>query len=87
MLKHSFQSLDVLVHTGNFIGVVYTLNRMDNIKQFILLPAQSLEQQHSHILGLIQHIKHQLFYIIIAEYYAKVFIMVEIFMYSAMYSK
>ena len=67
MLVNSSHGLDVLARTGNFITVIYTLNRMDNIKQFILLAAQSLEQQHSHILGLIQHIKHQLFYIIFAK--------------------
>ncbi len=67
MLVNSSHGLDVLAQTGNFIGVIYTLSRMDNIKQFILLAAQSLEQQHSHILGHIQHIKHQLFNIIFAK--------------------
>ena len=30
MLKHSSHGLHVLARIGNFIGVIYTLNRMDN---------------------------------------------------------
>ncbi len=71
MLVNSSQCLNVLARTGNLKSVFYTLNRMDYIKQFFLLSsAQSLEQQHSHILGHIQLINHQLFNIISAKYHA-----------------
>jgi hypothetical protein len=67
MLVNSSHGLHVLVPTGNFFTVIYTLNRMDNLKQFILLSAaQSMELQHSHMLGHIQLIKRQLFNIMFA---------------------
>ena len=63
LVKYS-HGMDVLATTGKLFGVVYTLNRMDNFNQFILMAAQPLEIQHSHILGHIQHNKHQLLNII-----------------------
>ena len=87
MLVNSTRCLYVLAKTGNFISVIYTLIRMDYLKQFILLEAQPLELQHSHIFGHIQLIKHQLFYIMGAILNAKVFILVDFSMNSAIYSK
>ena len=59
---------------------------MDNTNPFMQLVAQLLELQHSHILGHIQHIKHQLFNIISAKYHAQV-LLLDNFWYTAMYSK
>jgi hypothetical protein len=60
---------------------------MNNIKQFILKAAQPLEIHHSHILGHMQHINHQLFNIMIAPYHAQMVILVHNFGHSAIYSR
>jgi hypothetical protein len=71
ILKNSSQYLQLIASTGTFMSVVYTLNRMDKLNKFFLLSAvQPLDQQHSHILGYLQLIKHQLFNIIGAKYNA-----------------
>ncbi len=70
MLVNSSHRLHVLAQIGIFIGVIYSLYRMDHTKQFILMAVQPLEQQHSHILGHIQHTKYQLFYIMFVVYNA-----------------
>ena len=72
-----------------FIGVDYTLNQMDNIKQYTPQAPPPQEQQHLHIHGY-RHIRlprHQRINIIIAKYHAHLFILQELFGRIAIYLK
>ena len=60
ILVNSSQWLAVLAITSNYIGVIYSLNRMDIIlAQYSLHLAQPLDKQHFNMHGRIINIKHQ----------------------------
>ena len=72
--------------TGNYIGVIYTLNRMDKISMYYQMSvAPPLETQHFNMHGLIIHTKLQHCNIIYAGLIAQAFILVDNLGYSAMY--
>ncbi len=56
--------MDVVAQIGIFLGVDYTLNRVDIKLMFIILAVQLLELQHSLIIGHKTHTNHQLYNII-----------------------
>ena len=56
--------MDVVAQIGIFLGVDYSINRVDGILMFIILAVQLLELQHSLILGHTTHTNHQLYNII-----------------------